>query len=77
MVLKEVLWMAGTGIAIGVPLALLLSSLVRTQLFGVSGSDPFTLCAVCAVILAVALASAALPARRAAKVDPIVALRYE
>jgi len=77
MVLKEVLWMAGAGIAIGVPLASLLSSLIRKQLFGVSGSDPLTLCAVCAGIVAVALAAAALPARRAANVDPLVALRYE
>ena len=77
MVLTEALWMAGTGIAIGIPLALLLSSVIRKQLFGVSETDPLTLSAVCVAILAVALASAALPARRAAKVDPIVALRYE
>jgi ABC-type antimicrobial peptide transport system permease subunit len=77
LVMTEVLWLAGAGIAIGVPLALLLSSLVRTQLFGVSGSDPLTLCLVSGLIMAVAFAAAALPARRAAKVDPIVALRYE
>jgi putative ABC transport system permease protein len=77
MVLTEVLWMAGAGIAIGIPLALLLASLVRAQLFGVSGSDPLTLCLVSGLIMAVAFAAAALPARRAAKVDPIVALRYE
>ncbi|MGH9496834.1 MAG: FtsX-like permease family protein, partial [Candidatus Sulfotelmatobacter sp.] len=77
MVLQEVLWMAGTGIAIGLTFALLLSSLVRSQLFGVSGHDPLTLCVVCGLILAVACISAVIPARRAAKVDPIVALRYE
>jgi putative ABC transport system permease protein len=77
MVLAEVLWMAGIGIAIGLPLAMLLARSVRSQLFGVSGNDPLTLFAVCAVIAAVAFASAALPARRAAKVDPMVALRYE
>jgi ABC-type antimicrobial peptide transport system permease subunit len=77
MVLIEVLWMAGAGIAVGVPLASLLSSLIRTQLFGVSGSDPLTLCLVSGLIMAVAFAAAALPSRRAANVDPIVALRYE
>jgi putative ABC transport system permease protein len=56
---------------------MLLARSVRRQLFGVSGNDPLTLFAVCAVIAAVAFASAALPARRAAKVDPMVALRYE
>jgi predicted permease len=77
MVLEEVLWMAGTGIAFGLTFALLLSSLVRSQLFGVSGHDPIVLCVVCGLILAVACVSAVIPARRASKVDPIVALRYE
>ena len=77
MVLAEVLWMAGYGIAVGLPLSFLLARSVRHQLFGVSGSDPLILCVVCLVIVSVALASAALPARRAAKVDPMVALRYE
>jgi putative ABC transport system permease protein len=46
-------------------------------LFGISSSDPLTLCLATLVIALVAIASALLPARRAAKVDPIVALRYE
>ena len=77
MVITEVLWMAGTGMALGLPLSLLLARSIRNELFGVSGSDPLTLTIVCGVIAAVALAAAALPASRAAKVDPMVALRYE
>jgi predicted permease len=77
MVLTEVLWLVVIGIGVGVPMSLLLASLIRSQLFGISSSDPWTFLAVCAVIVLVAFASAALPARRAAKVDPMVALRYE
>jgi ABC-type lipoprotein release transport system permease subunit len=50
---------------------------VRSQLFGISSSDPLTLVVVTVLVAATALASALLPARRAAKTDPIVALRYE
>ena len=77
MVLSEVARLAAIGFAAGLPLSLLLGHAVRHQLFGISGYDPLTLGAVCALIVVVALASAALPARRAAKVDPMVALRYE
>jgi putative ABC transport system permease protein len=77
MVLTEVLWLAGIGIAVGLPTSLLLMRTIRSQLFGISNDDPLTLCAVVFLVSALALASAALPARRAAKVDPMVALRYE
>jgi len=77
MVLAEVLWLAGIGIAAGLPLSLLFTLAVRSQLFGVSNSDPLTLGVVIVLVAAVAFVSAALPARRAAKVDPMVALRYE
>jgi putative ABC transport system permease protein len=77
MVMVEVLWLAGIGIALGLPLSLLFAHAVRSQLFGVSNSDPLTLGAVIVMVAAVAFLSAALPARRAAKVDPMVALRYE
>jgi len=77
MVLVEVLWLAGVSIAVALPASLLLASAVRSQLFGISSSDPLTLVVVTALVATVALASALLPARRAAKTEPMVALRYE
>ena len=77
LVMVEVLWMAGIGIALGLPLSLLFGHAVRSQLFGISKSDPLTLSVVIVLVAAIAFVSAALPARRAAKVDPMVALRYE
>ncbi|MGA9355393.1 MAG: FtsX-like permease family protein, partial [Terriglobales bacterium] len=77
IVVTEVLWLAGIGTAIGLPLALVFGRAVRSQLFGVSNNDPLTFGAMIILVVAVAFASAAIPARRAAKVDPMVALRYE
>jgi putative ABC transport system permease protein len=77
LVLTEVLWLAGVGIAVSLPLTLLLTRTLKSQLYGVSTSDPLTIAAVVVLLAAVAIFSASLPARRAAKVDPMVALRYE
>jgi predicted permease len=77
MVLMEVLWLAGAGIVVSLPLTLLLTWTLRSQLYGVSSTDPWTIGVVTLVLAAVAVFSASLPARRAAKVDPMVALRYE
>jgi putative ABC transport system permease protein len=77
MVLVEVLWLAGISIGFALPASLLLTHAARSQLFGISSSDPLTLVVATVLVAAVALASALLPARRAAKTDPIVALRYE
>ena len=65
------------GVAIGVPVALTLASLMQGQLFGISASDPSTLIAVTALLLLVGLLAGYVPARRATRVDPLVALRYE
>ncbi|HWY70819.1 MAG TPA: ABC transporter permease [Terriglobales bacterium] len=77
MVLREVLWLAGISVAIAVPSAVLLARYLRSQLYGVSNTDPLTLVAVVVVIAAVAMLAAMLPARRAAGVNPTKALRYE
>ncbi len=77
MVLFEVLWLAGFSIAVALPVSLFLTSAVRSQLYGISSSDPLTLCAMILLVTLVALVSAMLPARRAARVEPMTALRYE
>jgi predicted lysophospholipase L1 biosynthesis ABC-type transport system permease subunit len=77
LVLKEVSLLAALGIAIGVPLALALSRLVQSQLFGLTPYDPSTLAVVTALLVLVTLGSGYLPARRATRVDPMSALRYE
>jgi predicted permease len=77
VVLSEVVRLAALGLSIGLPLCLFLARLVRSELYGISIYDPVTLIAVCVIITATALASAALPVCRAIKVDPMVALRNE
>jgi predicted permease len=77
MVLREVLMITGTSVALAVPLSIALSSLVKNQLYGISYRDPKTLVFVVVEIGLVALLAASLPARRAVKVQPITALRYE
>lgn len=65
------------GLAIGIPASLACAQLIQSKLFGLKPADPLTLAIALGVLAAVALASGWLPARRAAKVDPLVALRYE
>ena len=76
-ILREALWLAILGVAVGVPVALGLMRLIKSQLYGVAATDPLTLTGAGILLLQVALLSAWIPARRAAKVDPIVALRCE
>jgi predicted permease len=77
MVLGEAARMALLGVTIGLVAALGLTRLMVNMLFGVSPHDPLTLGGVATLLTIVALAACYVPARRAAKVDPMVALRYE
>ena len=77
LVLRQGLRLALVGIAIGVLGGVWLTAAMKSLLFGVSPNDPPTFVLVSALLLAVAAAATYIPARRAAKVDPIVALRYE
>jgi ABC-type lipoprotein release transport system permease subunit len=77
MVLGQALRPVAGGVAAAVPLALLAASWLRSLLFGVSPQDPKTITVACLALLIAAVLAAYLPARRAAKLDPLNALRYE
>src|SRR5579859_7897064 len=77
MVLREAAKMALVGVAIGVCAAFALTRLMTSLLFGVTAHDPMTFAAVAALLMFVALLACYVPARRAMRVDPMVALRYE
>ena len=77
LILRNGAWMTGAGLVIGIGGALGLPRLMKAFLFGVGAWDPVTLAVVAATLGGVALLACYLPARRATKVDPVVALRYE
>jgi predicted permease len=77
MVLKQGAKLALVGVCIGVVAALVLARLMTSLLFGVTAHDPLTFSAVAAILILIALIACYIPARRAMKVDPMVALRYE
>jgi ABC-type antimicrobial peptide transport system permease subunit len=77
MVLQQGIRLTGMGLAIGLVLALGLTRLMSKMLFGISATDPATFALVLLLLAAIAMLACYLPARRATKVDPIVALRYE
>jgi predicted permease len=77
LVARQGLTLAGIGVAIGLAVALAISRFAASLLYGVSATDPLTFVVVPALLLLVAVVAVLLPARRAARTDPLAALRYE
>jgi ABC-type antimicrobial peptide transport system permease subunit len=77
LVVGDGLKLTAVGIALGIAGSVLMARWLTTLLFDVSSGDPATLAATAAVLLAVAAAACVIPARRATRVDPMVALREE
>jgi ABC-type antimicrobial peptide transport system permease subunit len=77
LVLGEGLRLAAFGVIVGVLASFATTRLLSSLLFGISANDPFTLAGVALVLSLIALAASYIPARRAMRVDPITALRYE
>jgi putative ABC transport system permease protein len=77
LVFRQGLALTSIGVAIGMVLAFALTRLMTSLLFGVTPTDAFTFAIVAAALIVVALAACLIPARRATRVDPLVALRYE
>jgi ABC-type antimicrobial peptide transport system permease subunit len=69
--------LAGAGAMIGLAASFALTSVISGVLFGVQATDPATLVAITLLLLLVAMVSCLIPARRATKVDPLIALRHE
>jgi predicted permease len=77
LISREIIRVSAAGLALGLPLAYLVGRAVESQLFGVKANNPMVFVASAAILLAVALLAGWLPSRRAMRVDPMVALRYE
>ena len=77
LVLLEAIGTGSLGVAVGILLSLAVTRWMQSQLFEVSATDPLTLVGVALLLVLVSLLACWIPGRRAAQVDPMVALRYE
>jgi putative ABC transport system permease protein len=75
LILREGLWLTSLGIAVGLAIALIAARSVETLLYETRATDPWTYAAIAALLFAIALAACYLTARRAAKMDPVAAMR--
>jgi ABC-type antimicrobial peptide transport system permease subunit len=76
-VLRQGLTLAVIGVCLGLPVVLCVANILRSEMFGLGAADPMVLVGTSLLVIAVAVLAAWIPARRAARVDPMVALRYE
>ena len=77
LILREALWLVVAGVIVGLPMIFAVTRLASTLLFGLTPTDPVSLLFAALLMLAVAMVAGYLPSRRATRVDPLVALRYE
>jgi ABC-type antimicrobial peptide transport system permease subunit len=77
MVMREVLLLLAIGLAVGLPAAMALGRYVSTQLYGIQANDPWMAGGTMLLLTVVSALAGLIPARRASRIDPILALRYE
>ena len=77
LILRQGMTLVAAGVIFGIAASLGLTRLIASLLYGISASDPWTFAVIAALLVGVALLACYLPARRATKVDPLEALRYE
>jgi ABC-type antimicrobial peptide transport system permease subunit len=77
LVMREVIVLVGTGLVLGLLAAAAATRAIGSQLYGVAASDPTTMFGAALLLLTVALIAGYVPARRATRVNPVLALRYE
>ena len=77
LVMREVVVLVGSGLGLGLVASWGLSRYVSSQLYGITGGDPLTMAGACVLLASVAALAGYIPARRATRVNPVLALRYE